>query len=170
WSADLVILEFALEGDAGDAKRAGGARDVALVLGEDLADVARLEVGARRAQIAIGGGRGAGRRGRGRRGGGSGRGAADLGREALGEEVLAGRSERDRAFDFVLQLADVAGPRIALEQGEGVGGEIAHRLVLALRGGGQEARGQQRDVPLARTQRGQRDGEGGEPVVEVLAK
>src|SRR5262245_57909957 len=59
WSADLVVLEFALERDAGDAQRAGGLGDVALVLVEDLADVARLEVGARRAQAAVGlGGRG----------------------------------------------------------------------------------------------------------------
>ena len=52
-SADLVVLEFALQGDAGDAEGAGGLGDVALVLGEDLADEARLEVSARGAQAAV---------------------------------------------------------------------------------------------------------------------
>jgi len=80
----------------------------------------------------------------------------------------AGR-EVCRALDHGLELADVAGPTLGGESRQRFVGELQWPLHRQA-GGAQEVAGQHVDVVGMIAQRGQRDGELGEPVVEIRAE
>src|SRR5690606_4780499 len=102
----LPIFELVVESAAGDAEGAGGGRDVALVVSQRaphvaLLDLLQRELGVeRRLGLALG--------------------EAEVGRR----DELAAR-QHGRPLDGVLELADVAGPAVALEGVEGLGREPA---------------------------------------------
>src|SRR5690606_20805372 len=76
----------------------------------------------------------------------------------------------DRPLEHVLELADVAGPRVGLEGGEGVVGDAGDRLLQALVELLDDVLDEQRDVagPLAQRWDLQRDDV--QAVVQVLAE
>ena len=70
----------------------------------------------------------------------------------------------------MLQLADVAGPGLAFEPGEGAAGDPEQRALVGRGGAGEEVGGEQGDVAPPLGQRRQADGDQVEPVEEVLAE
>src|SRR5262245_5009435 len=81
---------------------------------------------------------------------------------------LSARGQHHRALDAVLELPEIARPRIALHDVERLGGEAVHLLVHLRLRLAQEMVGQNRNVLGTLPQRWQRDGERVEPVEQVL--
>ena len=79
------------------------------------------------------------------------------------------RQER-HALDHVEQLADVARPGIGLQARVGARGQgLLGQAVVGARAR-QEALGEEHDIPLSLTERGQAESEHGQAVVEILAE
>ena len=136
------------DGGAGDAEGAGGGGDVAVVEGQDAADVGADDVGE------FGGG--------GRDGGGIAQGGGAGG--FFGDEVGQGAvGEEGGAFEDVLEFADVSGPVVGRQCGKVVGGKG-----FALGGGGfPVGAGDGGDVVGALAQGGEAKFDEGEAEVEV---
>src|SRR5215813_11659661 len=83
---------------------------------------------------------------------------------------LPARREHHGSFDDVLQLTEIAGPGIALEEIERLGSEAVDLLVHLRLGFAQEVMREDGDVLDALAERGEGDGEGVEAVEEVLAE
>src|SRR5215471_19152802 len=94
-------------------------------------------------------------------------GGLDARGEMLGANRLARVGQGDGALDLVLELADVAGKRIGLQERHGVGRDRRDRPARAPAGGSQERLRERGDVPGALAQRGQGNREHVEPVVEI---
>ena len=73
-------------------------------------------------------------------------------------------------LDYVLELADVSGPRVRAQRGDGVGLERLRFELLLPCEVRQEVARQHLDVALAVAQRRQRDPEDVEPVVQVFTE
>ena len=93
-----------------------------------------------------------------------------------GREADVGRRDRQavghdhRALDHVLELADVARPRMRLDRGDRVG-QDRHRAAALLGGElAHERMREQRRIALAVAQRRDLDDDLGQPIVEVLAE
>ena len=80
------------------------------------------------------------------------------------------RAQEHRAFDDVLQLADVAGPVVAAEQIERLGGKAGDGLLVHGAGAFEEVAGEHGDVVGALAQRRHVHDEGGQAIVEILAE
>jgi len=180
-SDGAVDAEFAhagLQGGAFHAEDGGGsfgAGDAPLGLAQDLENVlalrfvqgaesGRIGRGQRRADDGDGhGGLDHRRRGRGKRG----RGFFEFGHGDA--ELFAGREEHG-AFDEILQLADVAGPRVADERVHHVGGHVSDGFVLAAAEFLHEVAHQKGHVFGTLAQRRDVDGEDVEAVIKVAAE
>src|SRR5262245_55652626 len=73
---------------------------------------------------------------------------------------VAARRQNDRPLDDVLELPQIAGPRVALEEIESLGGEPVHLLVHLGLGLAEKVMRQDRDVLDAFPEGRQRDREG----------
>jgi hypothetical protein len=91
----------------------------------------------------------------------------------VGEQVLgerrAGFGQQDGALELVRELTDVAGERVALERGDGLGGGLADGLPHLRGEAGDEMARERRYVLEAIAERRQADREDAEPIEEVLA-
>ncbi|HMV67769.1 MAG TPA: caspase family protein, partial [Myxococcota bacterium] len=94
----------------------------------------------------------------------------DLRGELAHVDGAPGRAHRDDPLDFVLQLADVAGPPVLREHVEDIGPERDVRLAQSLCGFAQEQAGQMRDLLPSLAQRRHVNANDAQPVVEVLAE
>src|SRR5258705_2518724 len=90
-------------------------------------------------------------------------------RKRVGLEDVAA-SENEGPLDHVLELADIAGPTIALEDREGFRTDRFHRLAELGGDFPDEVRGQERDIVAALAERRQVDRDDVESIEEVLAK
>src|SRR5438093_2505925 len=91
-------------------------------------------------------------------------------RQEVGRDAFARLRAQHEPVDFVLQLAHVAGPRVALEEAERARVEAAERLPLARADPLEQVQRDQPDVPAALAQRREPDREDTQPVVEVRAE
>ncbi len=90
--------------------------------------------------------------------------------EMLGFDALGFGVEDQDALDDVAQLADVAGPVVLLERGEGGVGDFDVGAAVLLAELGEEFAGEERDVFLAIAQRRDVEGDDVEAVEEVFAE
>src|SRR6266576_1279631 len=84
-------------------------------------------------------------------------------------QLFAGR-EKHRAFNEILEFADVAGPGVALEGLHGVGGNVLHLFIEAAAESLHEVTYEQGNVFVALAQRRNLDGENVQAVIEVVAE
>src|SRR5204863_1815954 len=80
------------------------------------------------------------------------------------------RTQDDRSLDRVLQLPNVARPVVAAQQLDGVALETLNLLSSLRRGAGRKTVGKHRNVLAPVTERGNRDGEDVQAIVQVLTK
>ena len=130
---------------------------------------------ARRAGERLGGGLGRRGGGLGRRGGGLGRRGGRAWNGEAGDRQVGGGDhvavgEDRRALEGVGELADVAGPAGAVEQGARAGVEAQGATAERGAGPGEQALGERLDVLVALAQGRQHDREHGEAVEQVLAE
>ena len=97
------------------------------------------------------------------------RGGDDLCGKIFEADVFA-FAQQDRAFDDVLQLADVAGPAIALQRGQSFFGEADDTLTGIFADAGEEVRGELRDVAGALAERRELEVDDVDAIEQVLAK
>src|SRR5437867_3080365 len=102
--------------------------------------------------------------------GGGRRALDDPRRQQVGRDAFARLRAQHEPVDLVLQLAYVAGPRVALEEAERARVEAAERLPLARADPLEQVQREQPDVPAALAQRREPDREDAQPVVEVRAE
>ena len=99
------------------------------------------------------------------------RGPDAIGTDAVGKMLGPDRpaifGQGHRPLDLVLELADIAGKRVRLEHRHGLRRDRRDRPPGPATGRAEEGLGEDRDVLAALAQRGERDGEHVEPVVEV---
>src|SRR6059058_3372760 len=90
--------------------------------------------------------------------------------EEVGRDALARLRAQDEPVDLVLQLAHVAGPRVALEEPERARVEAAELLRLLGADPLEQVQREEPDVCAALAQRREPDREDAQPVVEVRAE
>ncbi len=155
--AELVFADQFEEGATVFAGFTGGLADVAVVAGEQFGQVTAFEAADQVGFLLMEGGAG---RGFGR---------AVVEHELFGAEAVGVR-EQDGAFDDVFQFADIAGPGVGLEAGEGGGGEVGDGALEIDGVFAGEVLGEQGDVLAAVAEGWEVEGEDVEAVEEVGAE
>src|SRR5215467_4166325 len=93
----------------------------------------------------------------------------EIRREGVGLEHVPA-AEHQRSLDHVLELTNIAGPTVVLEDRERLRADALHGFPELGRDFPDEMRGQERDVFPALAERWQLDGNDVEPIEEVLAQ
>ncbi len=149
---DVVFVEFAVERAARDAKELGGAGAVAAALVEGGENFGAFSVGKRS----------------GRSANGQGLWAKGWGKVGGGEAVAGG--EDHHALDDAAEFADVAGPGVGLEKGEGVGRDGTDGALVKVGKFFEEVGGKKGDVAVAVFEGGEGDVDDVDAEVEVFAE
>src|SRR6185312_6779175 len=159
------FLELVEQAAVADSEGLGGALAVPAMLGQGFQDDVALDL---MHGFAGGGLEGEGR-GLGGRGGGGGRGLDARGARQLLEQLLDA-AEHDVALHQVFELADIAGPGVALHGREQLGGEGRGAALVAAAEFGDEVAGEGIEVFETLAQRRQLDADDVDAVIEVAAE